>query len=95
MGASPTLNTLPPAGEWVERLMKPFLSPITWPKATVSPGFTTGVEGVPRCWHRETVTVSGMGILTTDLELLSSLLPGGWVPPEKVLALLIFLQRSA
>ena len=51
--------TLPETGECTLAPSLPSgTSPITWPRRTSSPTFTTGTQGAPMCWLSGTFSVS-------------------------------------
>ena len=62
--------------------LRPSASPIFWPRRTVSPGFTRGVQGFPICWSMGMTTWAGRGARDRGTSRESSLRPSGWTPPQ-------------
>ena len=62
--------------------LRPSASPIFWPRRTVSPGFTRGVQGLPICWSMGITTWAGSGAGDRGAPRESSLRPSGWTPPQ-------------
>ena len=73
-GRFSTALTRPSAGARTRTEMKPFFSPMSWPRRTKSPAFTTHFAGAPRCWLIETTSSAGTGIRSIALPRASSLL---------------------
>ena len=69
-----TALTLPSAGARTHTEIKPFFSPITWPRFTKSPGLTRHFAGAPRCCDIETTSSAGSGSFSIALSRASSLL---------------------
>ena len=72
--------TFPEVGEWMFEETKLAAWPMSCPRLTVSPAFTTGVAGAPMCMASGTVYCGSNGAETiaTPLETFAS---RGWTPP--------------
>ena len=56
--------TLPDTLEWIGAETAASLSPMSWPTLTVSPTFTTGLQGSSIFCYLEMVTAAGTGMIT-------------------------------